>query len=299
METVEPRDQERSMSSNGSHAGKVWFVTGAASGFGRAMGQEVLDRGDRVVATDHDVEALDVFAERDPGDALVRHLDVTDSAAARRVVDEAVAHFGRVDVVVNNAGFGYVGAVEELTEDELREQLEVNLFGVINVTRAALPHLRRQRRGHLLQMSSLNGVEGLVGGAYYAASKFGIEGFSESLADEVDHLGIRVTIVEPGPHRTRFLSAGSVKWSETEIDDYAESVGEVREQLRGLHGQQPGDPARAVRAMIQAVESADPPRRLPLGEVALDHIRTRLTAQLAQLESWAQLGATSDFPVTA
>jgi NAD(P)-dependent dehydrogenase (short-subunit alcohol dehydrogenase family) len=148
-------------------------------------------------------------------------------------------------------------------------------------------------------MSSLNGVEGLAGAAYYAASKFGIEGFSESLADEVEHLGIRVTIVEPGPHRTRFLSAGSVKWSETEIGDYAESVGEGREQLRALDGRQPGDPARAVQAMIQAVESGDPPRRLPLGEMALDHIRARLAARLEELELWAGLSATSDFPVTA
>lgn len=287
------------MSDDGSGAARVWFVTGAASGFGRAMVQEVLDRGDRVVATDRDLDALDAFTDHDPGQALVRCLDVTDSAAARRVLGEAVAHFGRVDVVFNNAGFGYVGAVEELTDDELREQLEVNLFGVINVTRAALPHLRRQRRGHLLQMSSLNGVEGLMGGAYYAASKFGIEGFSDSLADEVDHLGIRVTIVEPGPHRTRFLSEGSVKWSETAIGDYAASAGAVREQLRDLDGRQPGDPARAVRAMIRAVESADPPRRLPLGEMALDHIRVRLTAQLEELESWAHLGTTSDFPANA
>jgi NAD(P)-dependent dehydrogenase (short-subunit alcohol dehydrogenase family) len=210
---------------------------------------------------------------------------------------EAAAHFGRVDAVFNNAGFGYVGGVEELTDDELREQLEINLLGVINVTRAALPYLRRQRGGHLVQMSSLNGVEGLMGGAYYAASKFGIEGFSESLADEVAHLGIKVTIVEPGPHRTRFLSEGSVKWSENEIDDYADSVGEAREQLRGLDGQQPGDPARAVRAIVQAVASADPPRRLPLGAMALDHIRHKLTAQLEQLESWAELSSTSDFPV--
>jgi NAD(P)-dependent dehydrogenase (short-subunit alcohol dehydrogenase family) len=277
----------------------VWFVTGAASGFGRAMSQEVLDRGGRVVATDRDVDALGALAERGPRDALVRRLDVTDSAAARSVMDEAAAHFGRIDAVFNNAGFGYVGGVEELTDGELREQLEVNLFGVINVTRAALPQLRRQRGGHLVQMSSLNGVEGLIGGAYYAASKFGIEGFSESLADEVEHLGIKVTIVEPGPHRTRFLGQGSVKWSQNETDDYAESVGEAREQLRGLDGQQPGDPARAVRAIIQAVESTDPPRRLPLGEMALDHIRQKLTAQLEQLESWADLSSTSDFPIKA
>lgn len=277
---------------------RVWFVTAAASGFGRAMSQAVLERGERLAATARDLAALEDLADRDPERVLVQRLDVRDPVASRQVVDEAVARFGRVDVVFNNAGFGYVGAAEELSDAELRDQLDTNLVGVINVTRAALPHLRRQRAGHLLQMSSLNGVEGLIGGSYYAASKFGIEGFSESLADEVSHLGIKVTIVEPGPHRTNFLSDGSAKSAEREIADYRESVGAAREQLQGLDGHQPGDPARAVRAMIQAVESPDPPRRLPLGEMALDHIRAKLTAQLQQLESWAHLSMTSDFPAT-
>jgi NAD(P)-dependent dehydrogenase (short-subunit alcohol dehydrogenase family) len=276
---------------------RVWFVTGASSGFGKAIGRAVLDRGQRLVAATREPRAVEDLVDQDPERAVALALDVTDEAASRAAFAEAVARFGRVDVVVNNAGYGHVGAVEELTDAELHEQLDVNLFGVINVTRAALPHLRRQRSGHLVQMSSLNGVEGLVGGGYYAASKFAIEGLSESLADEVASLGIRVTIVEPGPHRTRFASARSARWARP-IADYADSVGRTRELVGQLDGNQPGDPARAADAILAVVESDDPPLRLPLGQMALDDIRARLTAQLEELEAWAELSATSDFPST-
>jgi NAD(P)-dependent dehydrogenase (short-subunit alcohol dehydrogenase family) len=275
--------------------GRVWFVTAASSGLGRAIAEAVLDRGDRLVATARDLDAIRALVDAHPGRALALRLDVTDAAAARTAVDEAAAHFGRLDVVVNNAGYGHVGAIEELSDDELREQFEVNLFGVINVTRAALPQLRKQRSGHFVQMSSLNGVEGLVGGGYYAASKFAVEGLSESLADEVAHLGVKVTIVEPGPHRTRFASKRSAKWA-TQIDDYADSVGQTRTFLGQLDGAQPGDPKRAARAIIQAVEADQPPRRLPLGQLALDSIRAKLNGQLRELETWAELSASSDFP---
>jgi NAD(P)-dependent dehydrogenase (short-subunit alcohol dehydrogenase family) len=274
---------------------RVWFVTGASSGFGKAIGRALLDRGQRLVAATRDPEAVAELVDRDAERVMARALDVTDAAGSRAAFAEAVARFGRVDVVVNNAGYGHVGAVEELTDAELREQLEVNLFGVINVTRAALPHLRRQRSGHLVQMSSVNGVEGLAGGGYYAASKFAIEGLSESLADEVAPLGIRVTIVEPGPHRTRFASARSARWARP-IADYADTVGRTRDVVDQLDGNQPGDPARAADAILAAVETDEPPLRLPLGQMALDSIRARLDARLEELEAWAQLGATSDFP---
>lgn len=180
---------------------------------------------------------------------------------------------------LQNAGYGHVGAAEELSDAELRRQLDVNLFGVINVTRAVLPHMRRRRSGQLVQMSSLNGVEGLAGGAYYAASKFGIEGFSESLAGEVAHLGIKVTIVEPGPFRTRFLDDRSAKWSEP-MSDYVDS----------------GDPERAAAAIVQAVTAARPPQRLALGPMALEHARSVLDARRQELDAWAGLGAATDFP---
>jgi NAD(P)-dependent dehydrogenase (short-subunit alcohol dehydrogenase family) len=273
----------------------VWFITGASSGFGQELAKAVLDRGHRIVATSRRTAVLKSLEDRFPDRVLAVKLDVTDAAAARDVMRQAVSRFERIDVVVNNAGFGYVGAIEELTDRELRKQLDVDLFGVINVTRAALPQLRKQRAGHIVQMSSLNGVEGLAGGGYYAASKFGIEGFSESLAAEVAHLGIKVTIVEPGPFRTHFLSEKSVKWAKP-IADYAESVGKSRETLLAMDGKQPGDPARAALAIVQAVESDKPPLRLPLGRMALDHIRTALGGRLEELEAWADVAATADFP---
>jgi NAD(P)-dependent dehydrogenase (short-subunit alcohol dehydrogenase family) len=226
---------------------------------------------------------------------LTLQLDVTDAAAARIAVDKAIAQFGRIDVVLNNAGYGHVGAIEECTEQELRRQMDVDFFGVANVTRAALPHMRKQRSGHFVQMSSLNGVEGLAGGGFYAASKFAVEGFSESLANEVAHLGIKVTIVEPAPFRTRFLSDQSTKWSRP-IDDYVDSVGKVRQMLKAMDGKQPGDPDRAARAIIQAVAAKNPPLRLPLGKMAIDHIRAALDRESKELDAWAHLSAATDFP---
>jgi NAD(P)-dependent dehydrogenase (short-subunit alcohol dehydrogenase family) len=281
-------------SRNGDRA-RVWFVTGASSGFGRAISSAVVERGDRLVATARDPGALQDLVEAWPQQVLALRLDVTDAEAARAAVSEAVARFGRIDVVVNNAGYGHIGAIEELSDQELRQQLDTNLFGVINVTRAVLPQLRAQRSGHFVQMSSLNGIEALPGGGYYTASKFAVEGLSEALADEVGHLGIKVTIVEPGPHRTRFLDERSAR-SSAPMDDYADSVGQVRELLGSMDGQQPGDPDRAARAIVQAVEAANPPRHLPLGEFALEHIRAKLSGQLEELEAWAELSASSDFP---
>jgi NAD(P)-dependent dehydrogenase (short-subunit alcohol dehydrogenase family) len=269
---------------------RVWLVTGASRGFGRAMSETLLARGERVVATARGSDFVDAFGGDHP-EALAVRLDVTDPTDARAAVEQAVGRFGRLDVIVNNAGYGHFGAVEELTEDELRRQLEVNFFGVVNVTRAALPQLRRQRSGHIVQMSSLNGIEAMVGGGYYCASKFAIEGLSESLADEVAHLGIKVTIVEPGPHRTRFASDESAAVA-TPIDDYAESVGAARELLAGMDGTQPGDPDRAAAAIIAAVDADEPPLRLPLGGMALEHIRAKLELQLDELERWSALAAT-------
>jgi NAD(P)-dependent dehydrogenase (short-subunit alcohol dehydrogenase family) len=284
MPTSDPRQRDR-----------VWFITGASSGFGRAVCLAVLERGQRLVATARDPGDLKQLVDRAGDRALALRLDVTDAAAARSAMQAAVAHFGRVDVVFNNAGYGHIGAAEELGEDELRKQLDVNLFGNINVARAALPHMRRQRSGHLVQMSSLNGVEGLPGASYYCASKFGIEGFSETLAAEVAHLGIKVTIVEPGPFRTRFLDDESARWSPA-IDDYRDSVGKARETLRAMNGKQPGDPDRAAQAIVRAVESDTPPLRLPLGKMALDHIRAALGGRLEELEAWADVGGGADFP---
>ena len=271
---------------------RVWLITGASRGFGRALSDAVLERGEQLVATARSDAFVASFAERHP-EALAVRLDVTDMTAARAAVEQAVERFGRLDVVVNNAGYGHFGAIEELSNAELREQFEVNVFGMLNVTRAALPQLRRQRAGHLVQMSSLNGIEGMVGGGYYCATKFAVEGLSESLAAEVAHLGIKVTIVEPGPHRTQFASGDSARVAEA-IDDYAESVGRAREAFAEMDGSQPGDPALAARAILAAVDAEEPPARLPLGRMALDNIRAKLENQLDELERWRALSETTD-----
>jgi NAD(P)-dependent dehydrogenase (short-subunit alcohol dehydrogenase family) len=280
------------MTTNEINSERVWLVTGASRGFGRALCDAVLARGERLVATARGRDFVESF-EREHPDALAVVLDVTDPAQARAVVEQALERFGRLDVVVNNAGYGHFGAVEELTEDELRQQLEVNLFGVINVTRAVLPALRRQRSGHLVQMSSLNGIEGMIGAGYYCAGKFAVEGLSESLAGEVAHLGIKVTIVEPGPHRTSFASPESARVADP-IEDYAESVGQVRRAFAELDGAQPGDAGRAAQAIIEAVDSDDSPLRLPLGQTALDNIRAKLSGQLEELARWEALSASTD-----
>jgi NAD(P)-dependent dehydrogenase (short-subunit alcohol dehydrogenase family) len=287
---------EEDMPPTNGNDGRVWLVTGASRGFGRALSETLLDRGERLVATSRGSGFAESFA-RDHAEALALQLDVTDRAAARAAVDRTTEHFGRLDVVVNNAGYGHFGAIEELRDEELRRQFEVNVFGLLNVTRAALPQLRRQRSGHIVQMSSLNGIEGMVGGGYYCATKFAVEGLSESLAAEVAHLGIKVTIVEPGPHRTEFASPGSALVAEP-IVDYAESVGAAREAFADVDGNQPGDPVRAAHAIIEAVDADEPPLRLPLGQLALDHIRARLEVQLEELESWRRLSASTDL-VTA
>jgi NAD(P)-dependent dehydrogenase (short-subunit alcohol dehydrogenase family) len=282
------------MSNNRQAQGAVWFVTGASSGFGRAVVETVLERGGCVVATGRDLSSLEALANGNR-DALPLRLDVTDPIAAREAIDTGIRHFGTLDVVFNNAGFGYVGAIEELTDEQLRQQLDVNLFGVINVTRAALPHMRKKRSGHIVQMASLNGIEPLGGGAYYTASKFAIEGFSQALAAEVAHLGIKVTIVEPGPARTRFLNDKSAKWANP-IPDYEASVGKTREMLHALDGKQPVDPQRAARAIVRAVAGDRPPLHLPLGRMAIDHIRQLLNSRIAQLGDIAELAASADFP---
>jgi NAD(P)-dependent dehydrogenase (short-subunit alcohol dehydrogenase family) len=271
---------------------RVWLVTGASRGFGRAISEAILARGERLVATARGADFVESFGRGHP-EALAVPLDVTDIDQASAAVDQAVEGFGRLDVVVNNAGYGHFGAIEELREDELRRQFEVNLFGTLNVTRAALPQLRRQRSGHIVQMSSLNGIEGMVGGGYYCATKFAIEGLSESLAQEVAHLGIGVTIVEPGPHRTEFASTDSALVAKP-IDDYAESVGKAREAFPGMDGTQPGDPDRAALAIIEAVDAEEPPLRLPLGQMALEHIRAKFGGQLEELDQWSRLSASTD-----
>jgi NAD(P)-dependent dehydrogenase (short-subunit alcohol dehydrogenase family) len=269
-----------------------WFITGSSAGFGRILAETVLARGDAVVATARDPRALSDLVEKYPEAVLALPLDVTDARQVREAVDAAVAE-GPVDVLVNNAGHGLVGALEELSDEEIHEVLAVNLLGALAVTRAVLPHMRARRRGHIVQMSSVGGVIGNPGHAIYATSKFALEGASEALAGEVAPLGIRVTIVEPGPFRTEFL--GRSMGQATPIPDYEDGpAGALRARFATDHGRQAGDPVRAVEAIIDVVRSPSAPLRLPLGRSAVERIRAKLQQQLADLEACAEVAIAAD-----
>jgi NAD(P)-dependent dehydrogenase (short-subunit alcohol dehydrogenase family) len=269
---------------------RVWLITGASSGLGRALADSVLARGERALVVARTAEALAELETRYPGAALPSALDVTEPDAVRAAVGGAVEQFGHIDVVVNCAGYGLFGALEELSDDELRREFDTNVFGSLNVTRAALPHMRQQRSGHIVQISSLEGIAPAVAGeSAYAGTKFAVEGIAEGLAKEVEHLGIRVTIVEPGPLRTNFPGGASV--TAPQSDDYAESVGAALEWFEELSGNQPNDPHRVAAAIITAVDADAPPLRLAVGDEALEAIRDKLEAQRRELDAWAEVGA--------
>jgi NAD(P)-dependent dehydrogenase (short-subunit alcohol dehydrogenase family) len=265
---------------------RVWFITGASAGLGRALAEAVLDRGDGVVASAREPERVADLEER--GRAVAVRLDVTKPDQPAAALAAGLEAFGRIDVVVNNAGYGVFGALEELPEAELRREFETNVFGALAVTRAALPHLRRQRSGHIVQISSLEGVAPMVAGeAAYAGTKFAVEGIAEALAPEVAHLGIRVTIVESGPLRTEF-GAGAVAKA-PENAEYADSVGRALQWFEELGGRQPNDPARVAAAIVEAVDAPEPPLRLALGEEAVEAIREKLDRQRRELDAWKHI----------
>ena len=273
---------------------RVWLITGASSGLGRALAETALEQGDRVVATARDPSHVADLEARHPGRAIAARLDVTDPDQARAAVAAALTTFDRLDVVVNNAGFGLFGALEELSDEDLRREFETNVFGALHVTRAALPELRRRRSGHIVQISSLEGVAPAVAGeSAYAATKFAAEGLMEGLAKDLEHLGIRITIVEPGPVRTDFAAGATV--TPPESDDYADSVGEALDWFAGLAGGQPNDPARVASAIVEAAASDDPPRRLVLGEEALQAVRQTLDGRRRELDVWEEVSVSTAF----
>jgi NAD(P)-dependent dehydrogenase (short-subunit alcohol dehydrogenase family) len=275
--------------------GRVWLITGASSGLGRALAEAALERGERVAATARELESVRDFERDHPDRALAVQLDVTDQAAAKGAVAKTVERFDRLDAVASNAGFGLFGALEELSDDELRREFDTNVFGAVNVIRAALPEMRAQRSGHIVQISSLEGVApALAGETAYAGTKFAIEGICEALAKEVAHLGIRVTIVEPGPIRTDFADGATVE--PPAAPDYEESVGGALETFEDLAGNQPNDPARVAEAVVQVVDSPEPPLRLALGVEAIEAIRGKLDGQRAELDAWEKLGASTAIP---
>src|SRR6201996_5187174 len=274
---------------------RTWFITGASTGFGRTLAEEVLKTGGKVVATARNRDRVADLETKYPQRAKAVALDVIDAGQVDSAVTQAFAQFGQVDVLVNNAGYGLAGAVEEASEAEYMPMVETNVFGLLRVTRAFLPHLRKQRSGHILNLSSIGGLVASPGMGYYNATKFAVEGLSEALAAEVAPLGIRVTIVEPGPFRTDFLGRSGVVAKER-IADYDATAGNMRKYFAENDGKQKGDPLRAVHAMMQVVESPTPPLRLLLGTGALQRLRAKLNNWEKEIAAWENVTAGADFP---
>ena len=273
---------------------RVWLITGCSTGFGRVLAEEVLKAGGRVVATARRPEQIADLEQKYPERALALPLDVTREDSVESAVEAAIARFGRIDVLVNNAGYGVAGAIEEVSEAEFMPMFETNVFGLIRVTRAVLPHLRRQRSGHILNISSIGGVAASPGWGYYQGTKFAVEGLSEALAGELAPLGIRVIIIEPGPFRTNFLGSGVM--AVNQIADYDKTAGNARRYYVEQNGKQPGDPVRAALAMIAVVESPEPPLRLLLGKSAMKRLREKLAAWERELDAWETTTVGADSP---
>ena len=272
---------------------KTWLITGASRGLGRALAEAVLEAGDRLIATARDPASLAALEQRHGEAVSVAALDVTDPAAAEAAVRLAVERFGGLDVLVNNAGYGDVGSVEDTALDDFRRQIEANLFGTIIVTKAAIPVMREQRRGHIIQVSSVGGRLGASGRAAYSAAKWGVEGFSEVLAQEMALIGVKVTIVEPGGFRTDF--AGSSTSLKPGRPEYDAVVGAAARRQAEYDGRQPGDPRKAAQAILRLAAEAQPPLRLPLGSDALAAIAAADRGRLQMLEAWRDLSASTDY----
>jgi NAD(P)-dependent dehydrogenase (short-subunit alcohol dehydrogenase family) len=272
---------------------QTWLITGSSRGLGRALAEAVLAEGHQLVATARKPEQLAGLVERYGSRVRAVTLDVTDEVAARAAVKTAIDAFGRLDVVVNNAGYGDLAPIEDTSLEDFRAQIETNLFGVINVTKAALPTLRQQGFGHVIQLASVGGRVGPIGRGAYAAAKFGVEGFSEVLAKEVGPLGVKVTIVEPGGFRTDFAG------SSTNIYDgnpaYASTVGAVARFQREYDGAQPGDPAKAAHAILKIAGLEEPPLRLPLGSDAVRAFDEAERGRLQADKKWRRLSMSTDF----
>lgn len=273
---------------------RVWLITGASRGIGAKITAAALAHGDAVVATARNAQSISEQFGEQPG-LLATRLDVTDEAQAREVAQAAIERFGRIDVLVNNAGFGLLGAVEEATDAEVRRVFETNVFGLLNVTRGVLPHMRAARSGHVINISSVGGYQSAPGYGVYCSTKFAVEGLSEALHGELAPLGVKVTVVEPGYFRTDFLDNSSLLESPASIADYAATAGEVRRLSKVYNQQQPGDPDKLAQAMITLVEAANPPLRLPLGTDTLSFMAAKNAYVQQETEAWRALSASTDF----
>ncbi|BAZ22186.1 short-chain dehydrogenase/reductase SDR [Kalymmatonema gypsitolerans NIES-4073] len=275
-------------------APKVWLITGCSTGFGRALAEAVLKKGDEVLATARQPEQLRALIEDYPKTAKAVRLDVTSSQNIQAAVDTAIATFGRIDVLVNNAGYGLIGALEEVSDVDIRQQFETNFFGALRLIRTVLPLMRQQGSGHIVNMSSTAGLVGFGGSSIYCGTKFALEGTSEALAKEVKSFGIKVTLIEPGAFRTDF-NGRSLAAAKQPIDAYVPVSGSSLQWFKDMDGKQLGNPPRAAQAIIQAVESPHPPMRLVLGTDAMSLIQQKLEWIKTDLDTWQQVTVSTDY----
>jgi NAD(P)-dependent dehydrogenase (short-subunit alcohol dehydrogenase family) len=278
-----------------SEPSRVWFVTGCSSGFGRALAEEIVARGDRLLATARQTAALDDLAARAPDHVRAFALDVTDAAQVRAVVGAAAAEWGRLDVVVNNAGYGLIGALEEYDDAQIRRNFATNLFGPIHVLRAALPFLRAQKAGHIVNLSAAAAIANYAGFSVYGAAKCALEGLSEALAQELRPFGVKVTLVQPGPFRTDFI-ARSLDRAASRLPDYDATAGKFAQFLERVNGKQPGDPRRAASAIVDLVHAGQAPLRFVLGKYAVGKVRKKLADTERELAQFEAAGLATDFP---
>jgi NAD(P)-dependent dehydrogenase (short-subunit alcohol dehydrogenase family) len=277
-----------------SNTTKVWFITGCSTGFGRELAKETLAKGYKVVVTARKTADVADIISNYPDTALAVSLDVTVPQQIKEAVKSAIDHFGRIDVLVNNAGIGYFGAIEESEEEEVRRMFEINFFGLAHMTNEVLPHMRKQRSGHILNVASIGGLRSFPAVGFYNATKYAVDGLSEALSKEVAPLGIKVTVICPSGFRTDWAGR-SAKNTSVKIEDYATTAGKNMSDLRGYSGNQPGDPVKAAQAMIQVTETEHPPLRLLLGAAALKGARIKLEELRKDFDEWAEVSEGADF----
>ena len=267
---------------------RIWFITGISSGLGKALAQSVMENGDFVIGTFRNQNQVNNFNKKYSKKGFAILLDITNEKEIKKSVEKIISKYDKIDVLVNNAGVGFVGAIEESSLNEVRSVFEPNFFGTLKLTQTVLPFMRNEKNGHIIQISSHGGIKAFAGFGIYNASKFALEGFSEALAQEVSPLGIKVTIVEPGPFRTNFAGSG-LRFSATVIDDYSETAGIFKSKLKAVNGKQEGNPIKAAKAIIEFVNSKNPTLRLPLGKVALMTIGMKLDSVKFDLEANRQI----------
>ena len=274
---------------------KHWFITGVSTGFGKHLAALALAKGDKVAATFRQQAQADEFTQNAGANGIGLVADVADEAAVKKAVADALAKLGHLDVVVNNAGYGSMGPIEEVPDAEVQRQFDINVFGPLRVLRAVLPHLRERRSGHILNITSVGGLRTFPGVGIYNASKFALEAIGESLEQQVKPLGIKVTNVEPSGFRTDWAGR-SATFTEPAIEDYRPTAGKNMAGIQGYSGQQPGDPERAAQAMFDLVRMENPPVHLPLGKAAVKGALDKFTTIKAEIEQYAHIGNGADFP---